>query len=307
MFYLVILIIFLQNYASGFTPVTVLAPKLMALSRRPQVISLPVVTIVKSTLEDDQSPSDYDNMSQLQDCNVDNSEDKIIREELKNELLLLSSVTNRGIYASDEERDILSDIVTQLEALNPTANPARECEGEWDLCCTSTDLFRSSPFFQTIFRIAFKDEKFRNNSFSISDQKKYLLDLATSMGRVERVKQLIDVVGNKPRMRNEIGLSIGAVGGLPFVLKLRISSTAELNISGPELWEMKLKSVQIVDSNAPVIGPFLDILKTEIPVSDIYEMVGGNVPIAKWKTFYVDEGIRITRDADDNFYVFSRL
>jgi hypothetical protein len=41
-------------------------------------------------------------------------EDAMIREDLKRELLLLSSVTNRGEYTSSEERDIIIDVVTQL-------------------------------------------------------------------------------------------------------------------------------------------------------------------------------------------------
>ena len=41
-------------------------------------------------------------------------EDDEIREALKRELLLLSSITNRGEYTSSMERDIIIDIVTQL-------------------------------------------------------------------------------------------------------------------------------------------------------------------------------------------------
>jgi hypothetical protein len=59
---------------------------------------------------------------------------------LKRELLLLASVTNRGEYASADERDIAIDLVAQLEALNPTAEPAAHCEGEWDLCLSSTQF-----------------------------------------------------------------------------------------------------------------------------------------------------------------------
>lgn len=263
---------------------------------------------LKSTFEED-APSDYgieDIAPTQQELNVDsNSEDKIIREELKKELLLLSSITNRGIYASDEERDILTDIVTQLEALNPTADPAANCEGEWDLCCTSTQLFRSSPFFQALRVVLSGDDektKDSNQSFSMSDNFFDLHDLATSVGRVGRVKQTIEKMGDKLQMRNEIGLNVGIAGGIPFRLSGTVISTANLNVASESVWEMKVQNVQVKNSNLP----FLDTFASEIPVGSVYEMVGGDVPSAKLRTFYVDEGIRITRDVDDNFYVFSR-
>ncbi len=45
----------------------------------------------------------------------------------------------------------------------------------------------------------------------------------------------------------------------------------------------------------------------ELPVGDVYGRVRGSVPIASLKTYYVDDSLRITRDVDDNFYVFSRV
>lgn len=108
----------------------------------------------------DDAPSDYDS-DDIQDekrVTVDeNEEDAQIRDALKRELLLLSSVTNRGEYANLDEQNMLIDLVSQLEALNPTINPASQSEGEWDLCLSSTQFFRSSPFFQSI-RIAAGDD-----------------------------------------------------------------------------------------------------------------------------------------------------
>jgi hypothetical protein len=49
-----------------------------------------------------------------------------------------------------------------------------------------------------------------------------------------------------------------------------------------------------------------DTLKVELPVGEIYNNIMGSVPVVPFKTYYVDEGIRITRDVDDNFFVFSR-
>lgn len=71
-----------------------------------------------SLLFADSSPSDYDASDLGQEKSVYVStldEDEDIRDALKRELLLLSSVTNRGEYASKDERDIAIDLVTQLE------------------------------------------------------------------------------------------------------------------------------------------------------------------------------------------------
>ena len=51
---------------------------------------------------------------------------------------------------------------------------------------------------------------------------------------------------------------------------------------------------------------YLDDNAVEIPVGEVYKTLHGDVPIAILKTFYVDEGMRITRDVDDNFFVFTR-
>jgi len=68
---------------------------------------------------DDDYPSDYD-VEDLEPTSksvaVDLEEDdEAIRDALKRELLLLASVTNRGEFASPEEKDIIVDLVTQLE------------------------------------------------------------------------------------------------------------------------------------------------------------------------------------------------
>lgn len=63
------------------------------------------------TFADDVAPSDYDtdDLEDEKTATVDyNEEDAQIRDALKRELLLLSSVTNRGDYANVDEQNILS-------------------------------------------------------------------------------------------------------------------------------------------------------------------------------------------------------
>jgi hypothetical protein len=262
-------------------------------------------TFLQSTIDDDDGPSDYDPQDILpsqKEVIVDTDEgDEIIRDELKRELLLLGSITNRGQYATSDEKNIIIDIVTQLEALNPTPEPASQCEGEWDLCLTSTQAFRSSPFFQSI-RAIFGEST--ESDASMAENAFNLHDLATSVGKVARVRQSIQGDGS---FISEVDLEVGIMGGLPFAVKGTVITSAVYDITGPALWDLTVKTTQVKKSNVPFLDQLLDDYPVEVPVGDVYETLRGSVPVAKLKTFYVDEAMRITRDQDDNFYVFCRV
>ncbi len=69
------------------------------------------------SMPDDPYPSDYDAddlESTEKTVSVDMDEgDALIRDELKRELILLSSVTHRGSCATTEESNLVVDLVTQ--------------------------------------------------------------------------------------------------------------------------------------------------------------------------------------------------
>jgi len=293
----------------------------------------------------DVGPSDYDSTDLLperKEVTVDeNEEDALIRDELKRELLLLASVTNRGEYASTDEKNIVIDLVAQLEALNPTAQPASNCEGEWDLCMSSTQFFRSSPFFQTIRVMMKEDVNMANNAFDLHD-------LATSMSRVGRVRQTIQ---NRLLM-SEVDLEVGLMPGIPLKVKGTVITTAKLAIVSDQKWELQIQSTKVKGSNIPIFNQLLEEnLQLELPVGEVYTTVQGSIPIIPMtvrknnnkepflgfpthartrthtgptrylflpilgsilflvvflQTLYVDESMRITRDIDDNFFVFTR-
>ena len=129
---------------------------------------------LRLSMPDDPAPSDYDSddLGTEKRVSVDTDEDDaIIRDELKRELILLASVTNRGACASTEENNLVVDLVTQLEALNPTADPALNSQGDWELCYSSTQSFRSSPFFLAIRAFLGDDNKaVAENAFTIHDR-----------------------------------------------------------------------------------------------------------------------------------------
>jgi hypothetical protein len=224
------------------------------------------------------APSDYD-MEDLQGEKMlkvdEKEEDALIRDALKRELLLLSSVTNRGEYATKDEQNILVDLVAQLEALNPTANPASNCEGEWDLCLSSTQFFRSSPFFQSI-RVAMGDDNkaMVENFFDLHDK-------ATTPSRVGRVRQTI----TSDQLMSEVDLEAGVLA-LPFRVKGTVVTTASLLVVSPETFELQIQNTHITGSNIPLLNQFLEGSRFDLPVKDAYQAVQGNVPVVTMKTFY---------------------
>ena len=222
----------------------------------------------------DDAPSDYDTSDLPPDEKEvtvdDNEEDSLIRDALKRELLLLASMTNRGEYASSDERDIVIDLVTQLEALNPTADPASYCEGEWDLCLSSTQFFRSSPFFQAI-RVAVGDD-----NKSIAENGFDLHDRATSNSRVGRVRQSI----TSDQLISEVDLEVGIAPGIPIKVKGTVVTSASLRIVSDEKWELQVENTRVKGSNIPIFNEIMENdLDIELPVSDFYNTIQGKVPV----------------------------
>lgn len=246
---------------------------------------------------DESGPSDYDDVMDDKHLEVDKKEeDAQIRDALKRELLLLSSVSNRGEYCSTDEQNMLIDLVAQLEALNPTEDPAHGQDGEWDLCLSSTQFFRSSPFFQSI-RAAVGDanQATVETAFDIHDR-------ATTSGRVGRVRQIV----SKDQLTSELELEVGMMPGLPIRVKGTVVTTASLKATGSDAFETQIQGTTVKSSNVPFFDQWLDDSKFELPVSDVYSTVTGSVPVVPNKIFYLDEGMRITRDQDDNFFVYTR-
>ena len=271
------------------------------LPQSPKRSQYPRSSIVLYDYADDSSPSDYDTNDLppvIKEVAVDEKEEDVsIRDDLKRELLLLASVTDRGAYCSKEEKDIVIDLVAQLEALNPTKDPASNCQGEWDLGYSSTQLFRSSPFFQSI-RAAFGDEnkEVTENGFALHQQ-------ATSGSRVGRVRQIV----TSEKLISEVDLEVGMLPGIPMSIKGTVVTTAALNVVSDKRWELRIENTKVKGSNIPLFDTLLDdLLQVELPVGDFYNSIQGKIPVVPMTTFYADDTLRITRDMDENFFVFIR-
>ena len=85
-----------------------------------------------------------------------NNDDRTSEEESNNDdshtllaLLRIAASTGRGEYASPDQKNQASELIVALEKTNPTPQPAKDPKiyGRWELVYSSTELFRSSPFF----------------------------------------------------------------------------------------------------------------------------------------------------------------
>ena len=264
--------------------------RLSVLASSPSISSL-------SAYYDAAGPSDYDEVMDEKSLEVDKKEeDAVIRDALKRELLLLSSVSNRGEYCSTDEQNMLIDLVAQLEALNPTEDPAHNQDGEWDLCLSSTQFFRSSPFWQSI-RTAVGDgnKATVDTAFDIHDR-------ATTSGRTGRVRQIV----SPDKLVSEVELEVGILPGFPVRVKGTVVTTAALKATSADSFETQIEGTTVKSSNVPFVDQLLEDSKLELPVSSMYSTISGSVPVVPNKIFYLDEGMRIIRDQDDNFFVYTR-
>jgi hypothetical protein len=223
---------------------------------------------------DGDGPSDYDTLDlppDQKEVTVDeNEDDALIRDALKRELLLVASISNRGEYASKDEKNIEIDLVAQLEALNPTSEPAGHCEGEWDLCLSNTQFFRSSPFFQAI-RVAVGDDnkQIAENGFVLHDR-------ATANSRVGRVRQII----TSDKLVSEVDLEVGIAPGIPIKIKGTVVTSASLKVASDEKWELQVENTKVRGSNIPIFNQLMeDELHIELPVGDFYSSIQGQVPV----------------------------
>jgi len=163
------------------------------------------------------------------------------------------------------------------------------------LVLTNTQSFRSSPFFLSI-RSVLNDANVANNAFALHEQ-------ATRIGNVGRVRQII---GKDGSFTSEVDLEVGLMGGLPFSVKGTVITKASYTIVPPEQWDLRIESTIVKKSNVPFLDQLLDDYPVKLPMGEVYDRLRGSVPVVTLKTYYVDDNLRITRDVDDYFYVFSR-
>lgn len=223
------------------------------------------------------------------------SSDKDYIQSMKSKLLGIAATTNRGECANQQQVESALDLITQLESMNPSfANEADgteySVEGCWDLVFTDAQLFESSPFFVTIRELFGANEK--------AKQAFKMHRAATNTGEIGLVQQVL----TSSQLKSNVDVRNGLIPGLPFSLRGKIVSTADLTIIDRYSMKLSMKETSVQNSNIPGIGPLLSA--ASLPVGTILKSLMGDLPECFLSTFYLDGDLRITRNKDDNVFVY---
>jgi hypothetical protein len=228
------------------------------------------------------------------------------RRPLKTALLALSARTNRGEIASNSEKSYAMELVNKLESFNPTPNPAASdlFLGTWELVYSSTHLFRSSPFFMAARAIC--KEGYEADQFNLfCDLHRQALAF-TSIGKVRQIITDTTLISEFE--------TVGAMlPGLPLTIKGTIESSADIEErSGSEI-TLYMDKVRIKEgtSNIPIFRTVLDQF-TGLPIRTLASILERQLenysnPRPVVRTKYIDTHMRISRDQEDNIFVFNRV
>ena len=231
---------------------------------------------------------------------------------VKQELIKLGLTSCRGERAKPADVSELRRLVRQLvDSTNIDEMKRHSLEGAWDLVISDTQLFRSSPFFMAA-RAVVPDGQQADQFNWFCDQHRAALDFS----QIGRVRQVVSSTQVRSEFEVKVGLATLALG-LPLTVSGAIVTTAEIvgrvgSSEAVESWELAIKSVQVEDSNVPGLR---DALATWLqlpigPITSALESTPINVetwrPVPLFRTIYLDEDMRVSKDQDDNLFVYIR-
>jgi len=260
-----------------------------------------------------------DNMSTEDSASADVSFDdseSVDSEETLSALLRIAASTGRGEFANNDQKEMAADLISILEKNNPTPEPTNNpmINGRWELVYSSSQLFRSSPFFMAGRAVCSTKDQ--------ADQYDWFCDMhrqALAISNIGTVRQVI----SSTLMISEFEVKVGAVpflndftpfsygGGLPFTIDGSIVSQADITPTDDgKSWELLMDTVQIKGSNIPGLRTILDNglqLQSRGLGSFLENNLDGYTnPRPIFETTYLTESIRISRDQDGKVFVYAK-
>lgn len=228
------------------------------------------------------------------------------RRPLKTALLALAARTNRGQLATANEKDKAVNLVTQLESFNPTETPCKSelIRGTWELVFSTTYLFRSSPFFMAAR--AFCNEGDEADRFNMFCRLHYEALAFTQIGKVSQII-------TESQFISEFDTKVAIAPGLPINLSGTIRSISDIVDTSDDSLTLYMDKVTSKEnsSNFGVINTIFNSYEG-LSLRDLassLKAVNNNYkdPRPVFRTYYLDKHMRISRDQDDNIFVYNRI
>ena len=241
--------------------------------------------------------------------------------KLENSLLRVCAGTDRGQFAKAQQHDEMARIVSSLEGISPKSDDPdsmmTSLAGTWELVYSSTQLFRSSPFFLAGRETCKTEDE--------AKQYAWFCDMHRAALAISTIGVVRQVISSSGKLVNEFQVKVGSIpflndfvpflsysGGLPVTIDGAIVSTADITpISGSEC-ELYMDTVEIKGSNVPILRSLLDSEGVALKSRDLSDVLEKNIdsyerPRPKLRTTYLDDSMRISRDKDDNIFVYARV
>jgi PAP_fibrillin len=232
-------------------------------------------------------------------------------------LLEIGARTGRGEFASSEEKKSAMALVAALESSSSLAKFMWQDKvyGRWELVYSSTELFRSSPFFMAGRAVCSTDDQAKQYNWFCEMHRK-----ALAISTIGAVRQIV----SPNRLVSEFEVKAGAVpflsnfspfsysGGLPVAIEGAIVSSADITITDEgDAWELFMDTVEIKGSNLPGLRQLLDG-GVKLQSRQLGGFLESNLPSYKnpkpvFDLTYLDDRIRINRDQDNNIFVYAKV
>jgi hypothetical protein len=217
-------------------------------------------------------------------------QDDSIRMSLNNALFLTALRSDRGQDASDSLIRKADSIVNRLESMSPEANPttSADIEGTWELIYANTQLFRASPFFMAKRAACNGDSEIQSfEKFCKAQQ------VAISLANIGKIRQVI----TGTNIVSEFEVKTGTIE------QAFISVGETTPTYDGQAWSITLDETYIDGLNVPLLRQLLD---QKLGSRNIPQLLGATGD-ATMRTTYLDDTIRISRDQDDNIFVYEKV
>ena len=225
------------------------------------------------------------------------------RSRLIRKLLGLAAASSRGQQASRDAKATMEDIITELEFMNPTEEPARNIDGEWALVYASVEAFRSSPFFWGFQKMLPGGEDLASQLFKFTAG----LPVAGTRGPFGVISQTISLESEE--MVSEVEMKIfdpffAMASGVSGVVVSTANITVKPGGAGDTL-VVTPRTTRVRNSN--VGGAILD--QIVVPTSELMSSVAGGAVEAEAVVSFVDDAVRIVRVGEngDQIFVYTKM